>query len=222
MEGALQHPVHAFPFNPGSAGSSTCFNILARSHSYVFHAKLNICTTNTLPTASLEPGEFLVYREAHILMEGMGKGLKSLFLPQNNLMVTAVREMPSGTGTFAGHCKMILKGQKRTGQESGLQRWSKVHPGDGDGTGDRYTHCIVQRPSAERMGDKVTTRVQWLSQGQEQSLKTSYLQHKSKVHPGDGWRWAHLQHSPGKDKRLRFELKWGSWTHGNSLKGDPW
>jgi len=65
--------------------------------------------------------------------------------------VPAVREeMPSGTGTFASHCRTSLMVQKRPGLETRLQPGSKVHPEDGDRTADRYTYYIGQTPSSRQ------------------------------------------------------------------------
>lgn len=84
--GAPRQSANAFPFNPCSAGSSG-----SSTHSYVFYTKFNISTIklqylaysfSTFCAASTGSGEFLFHREGYFLVEGVGKGLKSLFLPQ--------------------------------------------------------------------------------------------------------------------------------------------
>lgn len=114
-QGAPQQTANAFAFtlcSAGSSGSSTAWNIPIPM---VFTPFFNISTTSlhksiTLPTASayfcsasLEPGEFLVHRKAHFLVEGLRERTeKPLPFPKKPPEMRPLLQERRCPGNFAG------------------------------------------------------------------------------------------------------------------------
>lgn len=129
--------------------------------------------------------------EKHIFGGRDGEGPEMLLLspkqPSDEVLAVG-EEMPPGRGTFAGHCRTSMMVQKRPGLETRLQHGYKVHPGDGDRTRGRCSYYICQGPSSRqgwRQGHNLSPVA---IMRPETELEANYTQHRSKVHPGDGWR----------------------------------